>query len=131
MLLAPRIWIMDIKIKVFVLGQRVAYIGISSVDQLSANQRADIQADQLFLDTVSGENIDRPELKRLIAYIRASDNVIVHSMDCLARNLDELRRLVYDLTKRGLKVEFLKEELVFQVMIRLWPSHYFCHWCLR
>jgi DNA invertase Pin-like site-specific DNA recombinase len=94
-------------------GQRVAYIRVSSIDQNPDRQRADIHAEQVFIDTVSGGNTDRPELMRLIAYVRAGDTVIVHSMDRLARNLDDLRRLVYDLTKRGVKVEFIKEKLVF------------------
>jgi len=37
----------------------------------------------------------------------------VHSMDRLARNLDDLRHLVQNLTKRGVRIEFVKESLVF------------------
>lgn len=94
-------------------GQRVAYIRVSSADQNPGRQQANILADQVFTDAVSGANTDRPELLRLLAYVRAGDTVIVHSMDRLARNLDDLRRLVDDLTKRGVKVEFIKENLVF------------------
>jgi DNA invertase Pin-like site-specific DNA recombinase len=34
-------------------------------------------------------------------------------MDRLARNLDDLRKLVMGLTKRGIRVEFVKEALTF------------------
>ena len=34
-------------------------------------------------------------------------------MDRLARNLDDLRRIVNDLTHRGVQVQFMKEQLVF------------------
>jgi DNA invertase Pin-like site-specific DNA recombinase len=34
-------------------------------------------------------------------------------MDRLARNLDDLRRLVQGLTRRGVRVEFMKEKLTF------------------
>jgi DNA invertase Pin-like site-specific DNA recombinase len=34
-------------------------------------------------------------------------------MDRLARNLDDLRRLVQKLTKIGVRIEFIKENLVF------------------
>jgi len=34
-------------------------------------------------------------------------------MDRLARNLDNLRKLVQDLTGRGIQVEFVKERLIF------------------
>jgi len=45
--------------------------------------------------------------------VRADDTVIVHSMDRLARNLGDLRRLVEDLTVRGVRIEFLHEHLTF------------------
>ena len=38
---------------------------------------------------------------------------MIHSMDRLARNLDDLRRIVLDLTKRGVQVQFVKENLIF------------------
>jgi len=41
------------------------------------------------------------------------DTVVVHSMDRLARNLDDLRRLVQSLTRRGVRIEFVKEHLTF------------------
>ena len=39
--------------------------------------------------------------------------MVVHSMDRLARNLDDLRKLVQQLTQRGVRVEFQKETLTF------------------
>ena len=45
--------------------------------------------------------------------MREDDTVVVHSMDRLARNLDDLRKLVSTLTKRGIKVQFVKESLTF------------------
>ena len=44
---------------------------------------------------------------------REGDTVVVHSMDRLARNLDDLRRLVQGLTQRGVRIEFVKESLNF------------------
>jgi len=48
---------------------------------------------------VSGKSADRPQLAAMLAYVRDGDTVIVHSMDRLARNLDDLRRLVRELTE--------------------------------
>ncbi|VVE55348.1 transposase [Pandoraea horticolens] len=45
--------------------------------------------------------------------MRDGDTVVVHSMDRLARNLDDLRRLVQGLTQRGVRIEFVKECLTF------------------
>ena len=47
----------------------------------------------------------------MLAYVR--DTAIVHSMDRLARNLDDLRHLVKNLTDKGIRVEFVKEHLTF------------------
>ncbi len=46
-------------------------------------------------------------------YLRDGDVLVVHSMDRLARNLDDLRRIVTDLTSRGVQVQFMKEGLLF------------------
>lgn len=59
------------------------------------------------------KDTDRPELARALAYVREGDVLVVHSMDRLARNLDDLRRLVRELTDKGVRVDFLQEGLVF------------------
>lgn len=48
--------------------------------------------DRVFTDTVSGKSITRPQLQAMLAFVRDGDVVIVHSMDRLARSLDDLRR---------------------------------------
>jgi len=55
----------------------------------------------------------RPQLDALLSYVLEDDTLVVHSMDSLARNLDDLRRLVQQLTGRGVRIEFLKEGLTF------------------
>lgn len=52
-------------------------------------------------------------MEGLRAVVRDSDTVIVHSMDRLARNLDDLRRIVQGMTKRGIRIAFVKEGLIF------------------
>jgi len=61
----------------------------------------------------SGKDVARPQLDTLLRFAREGDTVVVHSMDRLARNLDDLRRLVQLLTGRGIRVEFVKEQLTF------------------
>jgi len=67
----------------------------------------------VFTDTVSGKSTDRPQLQAMLAFVRDGDTEIVHSTGRLARNLDELRRLVRELTGRGVAVQFVKEQLTF------------------
>jgi len=94
-------------------GQRVGYIRVSSTDQNAGRQLDGVRLDRVFTDKASGKDRERPHLEELLRFVRDGDTVIVHSMDRLARNLDDLRRIVRELTGRGVRVEFAKESLVF------------------
>jgi DNA invertase Pin-like site-specific DNA recombinase len=94
-------------------GQRLGYVRVSSVDQNPDRQLDGLALDRVFTDRASGKDTQRPQLAALLQFAREGDTVVVHSMDRLARNLDDLRRLVGDLTRRGVRVEFLKEGLTF------------------
>ena len=94
-------------------GQRVGYIRVSSVGQNPGRQLDGVELDRVFTDTVSGKSADRPQLAAMLAYVRDGDTVVVHSMDRLARNLDDLRRIVLGLTERGVHIVFVKENLTF------------------
>ena len=95
------------------VGQRVGYVRVSTVDQNPDRQLEGVALDRVFTDKASGKDTKRPELDALLAYVRDGDTVVVHSMDRLARNLEDLRRLVRELTGRGVRVEFVKEALTF------------------
>ncbi len=94
-------------------GQRVAYIRVSSLDQNTARQLVGVAVERTFTDTASGKDITRPQLAAMLGFVREGDTVIVHSMDRLARNLEDLRRIVRELTARGVAVQFVKEQLIF------------------
>lgn len=94
-------------------GQRVGYIRVSTLDQQSARQLEGLELDRTFVDHASGKDAKRPQLEELLNFVRTGDTVIVHSMDRLARNLDDLRRIVQALTNKGVRIEFVKENLTF------------------
>jgi DNA invertase Pin-like site-specific DNA recombinase len=94
-------------------GQRIGYIRVSSFDQNPERQLDNVQVDKQFIDKASGKDTLRPQLDAMLSFAREGDTVVVHSMDRLARNLDDLRRLVQRLTKRGIRIEFVKECLSF------------------
>jgi DNA invertase Pin-like site-specific DNA recombinase len=96
-----------------VQGQRIGYVRVSSFDQNPERQLEDVPLDKVFADKASGKDTQRPELAALLSFAREGDAVVVHSMDRLARNLDDLRRLVQGLTRRGVRIEFVKEHLTF------------------
>jgi len=94
-------------------GQRIGYVRVSSFDQNPERQLEQVRVDKVFTDKASGKDTHRPELDALLTFVREGDTVVVHSMDRLARNLDDLRSLVQKLTKRGVRIEFVKECLTF------------------
>ncbi len=94
-------------------GQRIGYIRVSSFEQNPDRQLEGVHVARAFVDKASGKDVRRPELDALLSYAREGDTVVVHSMDRLARNLDDLRRIVQNLTARAIRVEFLKEGLTF------------------
>jgi len=94
-------------------GKRVGYVRVSSLDQKTVRQLEGIRLDRVFTDKASGKDTKRPQLEAMLEFVREGDAVVVHSMDRLARNLDDLRRLVVGLTKRNIRVEFIKESLTF------------------
>lgn len=95
-----------------VAGQKIAYARVSSKDQNLDRQLAALKKEKVFrvfTDTVSGSSTQRPGLDGALNYVRAGDQLIVVSMDRLARSLIDLHRLVDELTERGVSVKFLKE----------------------
>src|SRR3546814_18880138 len=62
---------------------------------------------------LSGKDVGRPQLAAMLSFIREGDTPVVHSMDRLARNLGDLRKLVPWLTRQGISIEFVKESLSF------------------
>ncbi|MET3773047.1 recombinase family protein [Arthrobacter nitrophenolicus] len=94
-------------------GQRIGYVRVSTLDQNEKRQLEGQILDRVFTDKASGRDTARPQLAELLRFARDGDTVLVHSMDRLARNLDDLRALVQGLTRRGVRVEFLKENLTF------------------
>lgn len=94
-------------------GQRIGYIRVSSDDQNPERQLEGESLDRAFVERASGKDTQRPKLQEMLGYAREGDVVVVHSMDRLARNVDDLRRLVHTLTSQGISVEFRKENLTF------------------
>jgi len=94
-------------------GQAVGYIRVSTLDQNTERQLEGVALDKVFTDKASGKDANRPQLEAALEYVREGDRLVIHSMDRLARNLDDLRRIVKELTGRGVAVQFLKESLTF------------------
>ena len=90
---------------------KIGYIRISTPDQNTARQEVlmrELGVEQVFIDQMSGKNTDRPELKRMMAFVRMGDTVIVESISRFARNTRDLLDLVEQLSKKN--VEFVSKK---------------------
>ena len=90
---------------------KIGYIRISTVDQNTARQEVlmwELGVDQVFIDRMSGKNTDRPELKRMMGFVREGDTVIAESISRFARNTRDLLELVEQLTAK--RVEFVSKK---------------------
>lgn len=93
----------------------VAYIRVSTVDQNTDRQLADvgIEFDKVFEDKASGKDTQRPQLQAMLEYVREGDTLHVHSIDRLSRSLEDLISSVKSLNAKGVAVKFHKENLEF------------------
>lgn len=90
---------------------KIGYVRVSTQEQNTIRQEVlmrSLGVDQLYIDRASGKNADRPELRRMLAYVRQGDTVIVESISRFARNTRDLLDLVEQLT--GKQVEFISQK---------------------
>ena len=90
---------------------KIGYIRVSTEGANTARQEIllrDLGVDELFIDKASGKNANRPELARMMNYVRRGDTVIVESISRFARNTRDLLELVEQLSAKG--VEFISKK---------------------
>ncbi|WP_419571734.1 recombinase family protein [Rheinheimera sp.] len=92
----------------------IAYVRVSSADQNTERQLDGVTVNKTFTDKCSGGSTNRPALQDLLEYVREGDTVHVHSIDRLARNLQDLLALVERFKAKGVTVKFHKESLTFE-----------------
>lgn len=94
-------------------GQNIGYVRVSTIIQNTARQLEGVSLDETFEEKVSAKDTKRPQLQECIKYVRKGDTVHVHSIDRLARNLNDLEKIVKTFNDKGVSVHFHKESLVF------------------
>lgn len=103
---------------------KVAYIRVSTEEQNTARQEEMMKAqgvEKIFMEKISGKDTNRPELRKMLDYVRGGDTVVVESYSRLARNTQDLLRIIEELNnkgqdekdedKRGVKFISLKENI--------------------
>jgi DNA invertase Pin-like site-specific DNA recombinase len=94
--------------------QIIGYQRVSSADQNEARQLAGVEVHKMFTDKASGKDLGRPQLTAMLAHVRSGDQLHVHSMDRLSRNMIDLIGTVTALVDRGVTIHFHKEGLKFE-----------------
>lgn len=92
---------------------KVGYVRVSTVDQNTERQLDGVALDKVFTDKCSGKDTNRPQLNSLLDYVREGDEVHVHDISRMARNLEDLISLVKLLNGKGVSIIFHKENLSF------------------
>lgn len=90
---------------------KIGYVRVSTQEQNTARQEVLMEGlgvEQVYIDRMSGKSQDRPELKRMMNYVREGDTVIVESISRFARNTRDLLELVEQLTAK--QVEFVSKK---------------------
>lgn len=93
---------------------KIAYIRISADGQNTIRQEVlmrELEVDEIFMDKASGKNTDRPELKRMLEFVRSGDTVICESISRFARNTKDLLWLIEKLNCKGVVFISKKEAI--------------------
>lgn len=98
------------------MGEKIAYIRVSTIDQDTLRQDKMMQdlgitEENTFREKISGKNADRPELQRMLQYIRKGDTVVVESLSRLGRNTKDLLSIVEEIQRKGADFVSLKETI--------------------
>ena len=93
---------------------RIGYVRVSTQEQNTLRQEVlmkELGVDEIFLDKASGKNSDRPELKRMLEFVRNGDTVICESISRFARNTKDLLWLIEKLNKKDVTFISKKEAI--------------------
>lgn len=100
--------------EVNLMGERIAYVRVSTEEQSEARQLDALKEhniDKWYIEKVSGKNTDRPELQKMLDYIREGDTVYIHDFSRLARNVKDLLSIVDLLEEKKVNLVSNKEHI--------------------
>ena len=94
----------------------IGYARVSTEEQNEARQLESFRTfrepiSKTFIDKCSGKNMNRPQLKAMLDYVREGDVVVVSDFSRLARSTKDMLQIVQDLTDKGVGLISMKENL--------------------
>lgn len=91
---------------------RIGYARVSTSDQstdLQTDALTRAGCDRVFIDVASGARKDRPELAKVLEFLRKGDILVIWRLDRLARSTRHLYELMEQLAERGIGFVTLHE----------------------
>lgn len=92
----------------------VGYVRVSTEDQYLDRQFKilnELGAEKIFSEKLSGKNLNRPQLKEMLGFIREGDTVAVESISRLARSTKDLLNIVSELSDKSIGFRSQKENI--------------------
>lgn len=93
---------------------KIGYVRISTTEQKTARQdelMKQLGVEKVYTDKMSGKDAERPELQKMINYVREGDTVTVESVSRFARNTKDLLELTAALESKGVQFVSQKENI--------------------
>lgn len=93
---------------------KVGYVRISTKEQNTARQdelMKRLGVEKVYTDRMSGKSADRPELHKMMDFVREGDSLTVESISRFARNARDLLNLTAALNAKGVQFISKKEDI--------------------
>ena len=92
----------------------VGYVRVSSIDQCEERQLVSMEkynVEKIFSEKVSAKDTNRPELERMLDWVKEGDTLVVHDFSRLARSTKDLLNIVEQLEKKKVDLISTKENI--------------------
>ena len=97
-----------------ITGKNIAYVRVSTIEQNEARQIEALEKhniDKWFTEKVSAKDTNRPELQKMLDYVREGDTIYIHDFSRLARSTKDLLNIVEILQNKHVELVSNKENL--------------------
>ena len=93
---------------------KIGYIRVSTEEQNTVRQEVlmeELGVDEIYINKTSGKSSERPQLKKMMQFVRRGDVIIVESISRFARNTKDLLNLIEDLSAKDVTFISKKEAI--------------------
>ena len=92
----------------------IGYVRVSTVEQNEARQLESLKGydiDRWYTEKVSGKDLNRPELQKMLDFAREGDTIYIHDFSRISRSVKDLLSLIDTLEAKKVHLVSVKENL--------------------